>query len=883
MADRWQKQKQLFEEASRLKPEQRQAYLTEARAADPELRETVDALLRGDDENGDTVAEVVRAAASETVSASTAALPDQIGDYRILRKIGEGGMGEVYLAEQEKPRRQVALKVIRRGMDTQQIIARFESERQALALMNHPNIARVFDAGETPRGRPYFLMEYVRGVTITDYCDQHRLSTVDRLKLFIDVCQGVQHAHHKAIIHRDLKPTNILVTIQNDRPIPKIIDFGVAKATNQHLTERTLHTELGQLIGTPEYMSPEQAEMTGLDIDTRTDVYSLGVVLYELLAGMLPFESEKLRKAGFDETRRIIREQDPARPSTRVSTAGDSAGTIARRRRSEPGALVRELRGDLDWIVMKTLEKDRTRRYDSPNELAADLERHLTDQPILARPASAAYRASRFVRRHRVAVAFAAFVFLLVVGFTTAMVQQARRIALERDRANQQAEVATQVFDFLIELFETSDPEESKGENVTAREILDRGAERIEQELTDQPVVQARLMSSIGWVYHTVGLFEDAERLLRRAIELQRVHLGPENPETLESMSGLNEALYRQGRLDEVEALDVRLLELRRQVFGEDHPDTLDSCEAVGVTYMDQGRFAEARDLLQHALDVRRRTVGEEHPLTLSTHYNVAALLSYQERPAEAAAAYREILDIQRRVEGENDRSTLTTQGALARALAKLGRYEEAEVLLRKTLAGRLPLLGPEHDGTLMTMDELAGVIGDQGRHAEAERRFRELVETRHRISGPDHPRTRTVLHGHGLELMALGRHDEAERQLTLALARQRRLLGDGHPRTLAYERSLIRLRLAQGRTEEALAMIEENVAATRTVTEARLGLGDALALYGEALQAMGRTSESETVLARALELLQSGLPDEHPDAARARELLAVARSSSGR
>jgi len=882
VVDRWQKQKQLFEEASRLEPEQRQAYLTEACAEDPSLRETVEDLLRADDEGGDPVAEVGRAAASDAISASSATLPDRIRDYRILRKIGEGGMGEVYLAEQETPRRQVALKVIRRGMDTRHIIARFESERQALALMDHPNIATVFDAGETPGGRPYFVMEYVRGTAITLYCDRNRLSTVDRLRLFVDVCHGVQHAHHKAIIHRDLKPSNILVTIQNDRPVPKIIDFGVAKATNRHLTDRTLYTEVGQLIGTPEYMSPEQAEMTGLDVDTRTDVYSLGVILYELLAGMLPFESKELREVGFDETRRIIRERDPARPSARVSTAGDTAGKIARSRRSEPGALAHELRGDLDWIVMKALEKDRTRRYDSPNELAADLERHLANQPILARPASETYRARRFVRRHRVGVAVAALVVLLVAGFTTAHLLQARETVLERDRANQQAEVATRVSDFLIELFETSDPEESKGENVTAREILDRGAERIEQELTDQPVVQARLMSKIGWVYHTVGLFEDSERLLRRAIELQRVHLGPAHPETLESMSGLNETLYRQGRLDEVEALDVELLELRRRVLGEDHPDTIESCEAVGVTYMGQGRYAEARELLQHTLDVRRRTLGPEDRTTLDAHYNYAALLSAEGRPVEAAAAYREILEIQRRVEGEDSRDTLTTRGALGRALSTLGRYEEAEAVLRKTLEGRQRLLGPEHDGTLMTMDELAGVIGDQGRHAEAEVLFRELVEMRHRISGPDNPRTQAVLRGHGMQLLALGRYDEADPQLTLALDRQRARLGDDHPLALAYERSLIRLRLAQGRTDEALAMIEDNVAATRTLPEARLGLGDALTLQGEVLQAMGSVSESEPVLAEALELLQSGLPDEHPDVARARGLLAVGRSAGG-
>lgn len=806
----------------------------------------------------------------------------EVGPYRLLQKIGEGGMGEVWLAEQEKPRRQVALKLVRPGMDTKQVIARFEIERQALALMDHPCIAKVFDAGETRLGRPYFVMEYVKGDPITTYCDKNRLSTEERLKLLIDVCDGVEHAHHKAVIHRDLKPSNILVTIQKDRPVPKIIDFGVAKATNQHLTERTLHTELGQLIGTLEYMSPEQAELTGVDVDTRTDVYSLGVILYQLLAGTLPFESKVLRGLGFDEIRRIIREQDPVRPSTRVSSAGEIATDVARSRRSEPSSLVRELRGDLDWIVMKALEKDRTRRYGSPNALAADLDRHLKNEPITARPASTTYRMSRFVRRHRIGVVVAGLVSLLVIGFTVATAVQARRIALERDRANQQAAVATQVSDFLIELFETSDPEESKGENVTAREILDRGAERIENELTDQPVVQARLMSSIGWVYQTVGLFDDAERLLRRAIELQRRHLGPEDPETLATMASLNETLYRLGRYTELESLDLELLELRRRVFGEDHPDTIESYEAVAVTYLDQGRLTEAQPLMQHALEAYRRTLGDEDPLTLSAQYNLATMIYSLGRPRKAAEMYREILDVQRRVEGENGRSTLTTQGALGRALAVLGLYEESEALLRNTLEGRQKLLGPEHDGTLMTVGELAGVIGDQGRHAEAEQQFRELVETRERISGPDHPRTRSALRGHGLELMALGRYDEANERLTLAFDRQRRREGDTHPDTLAYERSLARLRLAEGRSEEALQILERNVAAVRTASEDPLDLAEALMLDGEALQAVGRSDDSQPVLAESLDLLEAALPTDHPDLVRTRELLDLARPGAG-
>ncbi len=328
-----------------------------------------------------------------------------IGPYHLLERIGEGGMGEVWVADQHKPiHRRVALKLIKAGMDTKQVIARFESERQALAMMDHPAIAKVFDAGETDEGHPYFVMEYVQGIPITAYCDQYRLTTQERLELFSHVCEGVQHAHQKAIIHRDLKPSNILVAIQDAVPVPKIIDFGVAKATAQSLTERTMYTELGMLIGTPEYMSPEQAEMSGQNVDTRTDVYSLGAILYELLVGALPFDPKELRRAGFDEIRRKIREQDPPKPSTKVSTMGEDSTTQAHNRRMERPALIRQLKGDLDWITMKALEKDRTRRYGSPAELAADIDRYLHHQPIVARPPSTVYKAKKFVRRHRVGV-----------------------------------------------------------------------------------------------------------------------------------------------------------------------------------------------------------------------------------------------------------------------------------------------------------------------------------------------------------------------------------------------------------------------------------------------------------------------------------------------
>jgi len=407
--DQHRKAKEIFLASCELPADRRVSYLDEECEGDDELRREVEGLLAFDQAVTDSLEERCP--------------PERIGNFRLLQRLGEGGMGEVWEAEQEAPvRRRVAFKLIKWGMDTKEVLARFESERQALALMNHPYIARAYEAGSSDDGRPFFAMEYVKGVPLTEYCDTQRLSTQDRLTLFMQVCDGVQHAHQKGIIHRDIKPSNILVAFEDGRPIPKIIDFGVAKATSQRLTERTLFTELGQWIGTPEYMSPEQAELTGLDVDTRSDVYSLGVVLYELLAGAQHFDSKELRTAGFDEMRRRIREEEPPKPSTRVSSLGDASLTAAERRRTDIHGLARTLRGDLDWIVMKALEKDRSRRYGSPSELAADVRRYLRNEPVEASPPSTIYRIHKFVGRHRVGVAAGLLVF-------AALVAGARRLA----------------------------------------------------------------------------------------------------------------------------------------------------------------------------------------------------------------------------------------------------------------------------------------------------------------------------------------------------------------------------------------------------------------------------------------------------------------------
>src|SRR5215468_144773 len=435
--DKTDRLKEIFVQALRRQiGEERGRYLAEACKGEPALFQQIESLLAAHEQAGDFLAQTIQLPMVEFESEPTGSV---IGRYKLLEKIGEGGFGVVYMAEQQEPvQRKVALKIIKAGMDTREVFARFEAERQALALMDHPNIAKVLDGGTTEAKRPYFVMELVRGIPITDYCDQHNLPTTERLQLFMKVCQAVQHAHQKAVIHRDLKPSNILVTLHDGEPVPKVIDFGVAKALGRKLTEKTLFTAFRQMIGTPAYMSPEQAEMSGLDVDTRSDIYSLGVLLYELLTGTTPFDPKELVAAGFDEMRRTIREKEPVRPSTKLGTLlAAELTTTAKRRRLDAPKLVRLISGDLDWIVMKCLEKDRTRRYETALSFAADLERFLKDEPVSARPPSAAYRLQKTVRRYKGAVAAATAVTLaLILGLvaSTWMYSRERKARLQSRR-----------------------------------------------------------------------------------------------------------------------------------------------------------------------------------------------------------------------------------------------------------------------------------------------------------------------------------------------------------------------------------------------------------------------------------------------------------------
>jgi non-specific serine/threonine protein kinase/serine/threonine-protein kinase len=738
---------------------------------------------------------------------------DRIGPYRILDKLGEGGMGEVYRAEQEEPiRRKVALKLIKAGMDTKQVVARFESERQALALMSHPNIAKVFEAGATEQGRPYFVMEYVQGVPITEYCDKHRLRTNERLELFMQVCAGLQHAHQKGIIHRDIKPSNVLVGFEDGKPVPKIIDFGVAKATEQRLTEKSLFTQMGVLIGTPEYMSPEQAEMTALDIDTRTDVYSLGVMLYELLVGALPFAPKELRRVAFDEICRKIREEEPSKPSARVSTLGGAFAESARRRKTDPSSLTRELRGDLDWITMKALEKDRTRRYPSPSEFAADIKRHLQHEPVVAGRPSAGYRAKKFIRRHRVGVGFAALLVIVLAGSTGLLAIQAARIAQERDRANEEAATAEQVSDFLVDLFEVSDPGEARGNAITAREILDTGAAKIEAELQDRPRVRARLVFTIGRVYLSLGLHSEAEPLLEEALGTQRELFGESHPDTLETMSHLAWLQAFDGRHEQAEVLNLERLEAARRGLGERHPSTLGAMNALGNTYRLQSRYDEAEPLLLAALAGQRQVIGDDHRDTRMSMINLGLLYGELGRYRDVEPLFRAVLEIEGRLLGVDHPDTLVTMGRLANLYRAQGRYDEAERLFLETLEIQRRILGEDHSRTRGTELNLSFLYLDTGRYDDAEKAMVRGLVAERRLSGDDHPDIFVKMWGLAELYLEQGRLDEAEEHCLEALSGLRRVLGEDHSYTLASLHTLARIRAEQGQTESALDLLRHAI-----------------------------------------------------------------------
>ncbi|MBI3845643.1 MAG: serine/threonine protein kinase [Planctomycetes bacterium] len=667
----------LFAEALERPAAERTAFLDRACADDTVLRSEVESLLSAHDETWNLVDSHAHAEARQAAIRATVEAPGMtIGRYKLLQEIGHGGFGTVWMAEQGEPvRRRVALKVIKLGMDTRQVVARFEAERQALAMMDHPGIAKVFDGGATDSGRPYFVMELVKGIPITQYCDEHSLDTSERLRLFAQVCHAVQHAHQKGIIHRDLKPSNVLVTLHDGVAVPKVIDFGIAKATSQRLTDKTLFTEFRQFIGTPEYMAPEQAELSGLDIDTRADIYSLGVLLYELLTGTRPFDLHDLVESGYDEVVRHIREVDPPKPSTRTTTIGDKIAAIAQRRRIAPKQLTKMLRKDLDWIVMKALEKDRSRRYATASAFADDVGRFLTDQPVAARPPSAGYRLRKYARRHRLGVAAGSLVAVaLVVGLALAAsgYVEARRqrdaardseaLAIRekttaeaaREEERKQRERAGTVVDLLRTMMSSANPRTQNGRDYTVRQLLDHFSSRLGDQLKSEPEVEATIDSTIGSAFRELGVLDKASAHLSAALETCRHRFGEASEEYLAAAREWALLVRDRGDYREAERVLREALEARRRAPTQDSECLASTLDARADVLRILGRYEESERLAQDALAMQKRLSGEDSQAFGEAQLTLARLRQERGDFAGAETKYRNVMDLRTKLNGDD-------------------------------------------------------------------------------------------------------------------------------------------------------------------------------------------------------------------------------------
>ena len=901
-------------------PDQWPAFLDVECGDNPELRVRVDQLLQAHQALGSIHGGVESPMATIDSPSVTERPGSLIGPYKLKEQIGEGGFGLVFVAEQQEPvKRKVALKVIKPGMDTREVMARFTAERQALALMDHPNIARVLDAGATDSGRPYFVMELVRGIPITDYCDQNQLAPRDRLDLFITVCQAVQHAHQKGIIHRDIKPSNVLVTSHDGKPVAKVIDFGVAKAINQQLTERSIYTQFTQMIGTPLYMSPEQAEMSGLDIDTRSDIYSLGVLLYELLTGTTPFDKKRFAKAAYDEIRRLIREEEPPKPSMRLSTS-DSIASIAAQRHMEPAKLSKLMRGDLDWITMKALEKDRTRRYETANGLARDIERYLSDEPVEACPPSATYRLRKFARKNRAALTTAAAIALLLVASVAVSTwqavratnaeaaarvaelnalqaqraeteraegerlakldAQAQRAKAEQAAANEKAANAqaqkrlTQIQkanDILGSIFESLDPKEiAKGERPLQAilvEKLDKAVAQLEGESIGDPLVVAAMQEKFGSSLLGLGEPGKAIALLEKARATREAKLGPEHPDTLTSMNNLAVASQDAGKLDLALPLFEETLKLRKAKLGPGHSNTLSSMNNLALAYQDAGKLDLAVRLFEETLKLRKAKLGPGHPNTLTSMNNLALAYQAAGKLDLALPLFEEALKLRKAKLGPEHPDTLQSMNNLALAYQAAGKLDLALPLLEETLKLRKAKLGPEHPDTLISMNSLALTYQAAGKLDLALPLYEETLKLSRAKLGPEHPLTLAGTNNLAAAYKAAGKLDLAVRLFEETLKLRKAKLGPEHPDTLQSMNNLALAHQAVGKLNLALLLLQE----TLKVSKAKLGPEhpDTLTIMNNlalAYQAAGKLDLALPLLEETLKLRKAKLGPEHPD-----------------
>jgi serine/threonine protein kinase/Flp pilus assembly protein TadD len=796
---------ELYDRLAELDPARRDAMLDELCADDPAVRQEVRQLLGNAPAHtmqpDDDLAAGLRAAVAPIAAAAGAAGEPAIGAsmglYRILERLGAGGMGAVYKAEQRRPvKRVVALKIIKAGFDTAEVIARFNAERQAMARMDHPHIAKVLDAGSTEAGRPYFAMEYVAGAPITAFADDNRLTIPQRLLLFIQVCDAVAHAHTKAVIHRDIKPSNVLAYLHDGKATVKVIDFGIAKAlTHERLTDQTFNTAQGIAIGTYESMSPEQASGSP-DIDTRSDVYSLGVLLYELLCGAAPFERATLASAAQEEIRRLIRDVDPPRPSTRLTSLGDAhARVAAAARQAQVEGLAHTLRRELEWIPLKAMRKERDRRYASALQLADDIRNYLERRPLIAGPESRAYRLRKFVARNRGAVAaVTAIVVVLVAGIisTAVALRDAIRArdaeAEQRAVARAEAEKQTAVNKFFNRLIAAANPrlqtatDKTSGRAVTVLEVLRKGAAEIDAgSLRDQPEVEAALRITIGGAFMDLDESATAETHLRQGLQLNRQLYGDEHPYTIICLRGLAHVLQQQGRLAEAEPFARQAVARSRRALAAQPVELGEAINGLGGIMRDTGNLPEAEQLFREALALPWTSVASDQTSRAKNLNDLAYILQLQGDRAGAEAMFREALEINAR------------------------------------------LFGEDHVDLALSLNNLGMLLYVQGKHVDAESFLRRAVAIDRKHLGNDHADLATVLRNHALVLRALRRLDEAQQECEEALAIRRRRLGDEHPKVAEALTTLAGVRQDQ----DDLVDAEAHFRAAYAIRQSTLPSGD--------------------------------------------------------
>lgn len=838
------RERDVFMEAIGVQPADRSALLRLACQGDSALKARVERLLAEHDRQESFILDTPAANVDATLDFST--LPERlgtcVGPYKLLQQIGEGGMGVVFMAEQTEPlRRTVAVKIVKPGMDTRQVIARFEAERQALAMMEHPNIAKVLDAGTTEAGRPYFVMELVKGVPITQYCDEKQLSLRARLELLVPVCQAVQHAHQKGLIHRDIKPSNVLVAEYDDHAAPKVIDFGVAKAMAHKLTDRTMFTEFGQVIGTLEYMSPEQAKLNQLDVDTRSDIYSLGVLLYELLTGSTPFGADHRNARAFDEMLRAIREEEPAKPSTRLSAA-DRLPDIAARRGLEPGKLSGLVKGELDWIVMKALEKDRNRRYETAGALAADVDRYLQNEPVLARGASTLYRFRKLVLRNR-AVAFAGFSTLtaLIIGLSAATAGLLH--------ARTQAAISTQTVQFLTEMLSGVRPAVAQGRDTTLlREILDKTTKRLDSgEFDDQPGVEAELRSVIGRVYAAVGDYATAEIMLRKSVSLSRDVYGQNHAKLGGALSMLADVRRRQNDLIEAEELDRQALAIQRHCYPRGHEATAASLLSLGETMLFQGRNSEAVECYREAIDLRRQLLGPAHPEVAWAMLRLGNVFKNGGDLVSAEPLTVDAVQILRDAPGMSRLDVALAMHDLARFKSANGECEAADRIYDEVLTTYREVYGTEHAQVAKGLVDYADNQAALGEDEKAEALFREAVAIGDRGSRTDQSPTeaRKLLANF---LLSRRRYEECEQIFREGIETSRRL---ATPHELGHNLvDLGKVLIDQEEYAEAEVALREALAIREQHSpKGWWGTYDTMSTLGGAITELERFEEAEPLL----------------------------------